>query len=459
MSLRIKLILALAALSALATIGLGVWSYAATADRLHHEIDSSLVVAAHPIVERLGGIDETELDQRGGSTDRPEGNYPFERPRSFEQIFLQILDETGVPLYGPRSGPLPVSSGDEDIAGAGKGGVSQVRNVELDGERYRMLTISVPTGAVQVARSLGETDRLLGAIRNRTLVAVVLVTSLAVLVGWLIARRATSRLIRLAGIAEEVASTGRLDIEVPVTGSDESGRLGQAFNSMLGALARSREDQQRLVQDAGHELRTPLTSLRTNISVLRRYDQLAPETRSQVLDDIDGEARELTALVNELVELASERRSEEPEQVLRLGEVAERAADRVRRRVGREIVLTADATSVNGRPNALDRAIGNLLENAAKFDLTGAPIELSVARGRVQVDDRGPGIAPADLDRVFDRFYRALDARGRPGSGLGLAIVRDVAEQHGGTVFAQARAGGGASVGFVLPVLAPPNLT
>ena len=124
----------------------------------------------------------------------------------------------------------------------------------------------------------------------------------------------TRRLARLTGVAEEVAATGRLDVPVPVGGSDEAGRLGTAFNEMLTALGRSRDAQQRLVQDAGHELRTPLTSLRTNVSVLRRHETLAPETRTRVIDDLDAETRELTGLVNELVELATDARDDEPAQ-------------------------------------------------------------------------------------------------------------------------------------------------
>jgi two-component system sensor histidine kinase MprB len=96
----------------------------------------------------------------------------------------------------------------------------------------------------------------------------------------------------------------------------------------------------------------------------------------------------------------------------------------------------------------LERAVGNLLENAAKFDPDGEPIAVRLRAGTVSVADRGPGIDAADTGRVFDRFYRADTARGMPGSGLGLAIVRDVAEAHGGTVFARPRPGGGAEVGF-----------
>ena len=101
---------------------------------------------------------------------------------------------------------------------------------------------------------------------------------------------------------------------------------------------------------------------------------------------------------------------------------------------------------------AIERAVSNLLDNATKFDTSTEPIEVAVHAGEVTVSDRGPGIPPADLPRVFDRFYRTDQARSAPGSGLGLAIVRDVADDHGGTVTAANRDGGGASVGLRLPV-------
>ena len=104
-------------------------------------------------------------------------------------------------------------------------------------------------------------------------------------------------------------------------------------------------------------------------------------------------------------------------------------------------------------PPALERAVSNLVDNAAKFDASSGPIDIEIADGRLVVMDRGPGIAVTDVGRVFDRFFRAEDARSRPGSGLGLSIVREVVERAGGTVEATARPGGGAVVGFRLPVV------
>jgi two-component system sensor histidine kinase MprB len=306
---------------------------------------------------------------------------------------------------------------------------------------------------VQIARSSRETERALSVIRRRTLQSVALVIIGAALLGWLIGRQVTRRLVRITQAADDVASTGRLDVEVPVSGADETGRLGSAFNRMLGALARSRDQQHQLVQDASHELRTPLTSLRTNVAVLGRMESLAPEARKQLLDDLDSETKELTALVNELVELATDRRDDEPAQDCDLESLCEQAAARVRRRTGRDITVVGDGSVVSCRPSALDRAVVNIIDNAAKFSDAGV-IDVVVVQGRVAVSDRGAGIPSEDLPHIFDRFYRSVVSRSQPGSGLGLAIVRDIVESHGGTVFAEAREGGGTTVGFTLPVKA-----
>jgi two-component system sensor histidine kinase MprB len=315
-----------------------------------------------------------------------------------------------------------------------------------------------------VAQEFSDTEDLLDELQQRTVLLELAVVIAAGLSGWWLARRITRRLVRLAGAAEDVARTGRLGIQVPVTGYDEVARLGRSFDRMLGRLAQSEEDQRRLVQDAGHELRTPLTSLRTNISMLRRIDELPPAVREELVADLAQESRELTDLVNELVALAAGQSDTEPMQRIDLADVAEDVALLARRRSGREItVRVSGSTTVDGRPGALQRAVSNLVENAVKFDRGGrAVVEIAVtgttiADGgignvRVEVLDRGPGIADGDLIRIFDRFYRAADARSLPGSGLGLSIVREVATAHGGAPFAFRRDGGGAVIGFTVGV-------
>jgi signal transduction histidine kinase len=201
------------------------------------------------------------------------------------------------------------------------------------GQRYRV--VAVPRaggGEVRIGRSLAETERVLSSLRNRSMLVGLVIIVLAAAAGVLIARRTTRSVTQLSAAADEVAATGRLNIAVPAGGRDEIGRLARAFSSMLAALTRSRDQQQRLVQDAGHELRTPLTSLRANIDTLRRHPDLAPAPRDHLLADLDSELRELSALVDELVALAVERHDDEPEQTGALDQLVERAAERARLR-------------------------------------------------------------------------------------------------------------------------------
>ena len=176
-----------------------------------------------------------------------------------------------------------------------------------------------------------------------------------------------------------------------------------------------------------------------------------PRSRQRLLEDVEGESRELTDLVNELVQLATDSRDAEDFEPVDLGVVADRVAVLFRRRTGREITVGAEQVVVMGRRHSLERAISNLVDNALKFDAGGvARVEIQVRGTTVSVSDRGPGLADTEQHRIFDRFYRATEARSLPGSGLGLSIVHDVATSHGGAVFARNRPGGGAVIGFTL---------
>jgi len=436
MSLRTKFVLALVGISVLATTAIGFFSYRITRSELTGEVDSSLRDTALQL-QRPGGADR--LTPSGRSF------------RSRSDVIVQVVDVDGdvFPLTGSQ---LPVTDADRAVATGS--GATLVRDIATDDGSVRMITVPLRNGrgAVQVARDLFETDQVLSGLRRRIVVASVVVVAIAAVVGAVLARGLTRRLVRLTEVAEQVSTTRSLDVTVPVGGQDETGRLGAAFQDMLSSLARSRADQQRLVQDAGHELRTPLTSLRTNVFTLRRGDVDDPVVRDRVLDDIDSETRELARLVDEVVEVATDRRGDEPEAPVDLGALVGRIAARAEQRSGRRVVVHRSSDSVvNGRPLALERAVGNLVENALKFDDTGGPIDVTCEGTRVEVADRGPGIPPADRQRVFERFHRSDAARSRPGSGLGLSIVREIVERHGGRVFVADRAGGGAIVGFVLP--------
>ena len=449
MSLRLKIVLALTLLAAGATAAIGIVSYTTIRHELHETVDKSLDEAARQFqrTPRLGDAG-SGVPPIGGRVNSP----GRDRPRSFEQVLFQKIDADGNVHISGQTDELPVTDADRAVAASTDPNASARFNVTIEGEKYRMLTVKAENGAVQLARSLEESQRSLERILRSTLFAVVIVALLSALLGLLIARQVTLRLLRLTSVAGEVAQTGRLDVAVPVDGGDETGQLGRAFSAMLAALQASKHEQHQLVQDASHELRTPLTSLRTNVSVLRRrYDELPVDSREQLLADLDSETRELTDLVNELVELATDRRDEEPVQPVRLVEVVERAASRARRRFGRVVVVSADDSVVDGRPNGLERATQNLIDNACKFAPDGR-VEVAISRGSVVVRDHGPGLAPADIPQLFDRFYRSVEMRSKPGSGLGLSIVRSLVEAHGGTVFARNADGGGAELGFTLPL-------
>ena len=224
---------------------------------------------------------------------------------------------------------------------------------------------------------------------------------------------------------------------------------------MLGALHESRLQQRQLVADASHELRTPLTSLRTNIEFLMRADDLPDGERRDLLRDVRSELEELTKIVQELVELASEQRPDvQSFEDVRLDQLAASVVERAGRRSSISVNLHATPTLVVGNYGLLERAAGNLVDNALKWSAADAPIDVSVADGMFTVRDRGPGISDADRPHVFDRFYRADAARGKPGSGLGLAIVKQIIDAHGGRVWIEPAAGGGTSAGFALQPVA-----
>ncbi|GAB7103573.1 HAMP domain-containing sensor histidine kinase [Streptomyces phaeofaciens JCM 4814] len=451
-SLRTTFAVSFAAVTAAVTVLIGVLSYSAAARLVRVDQESVFDEVVQDLRDEVRG---NAMAPEDFSSAAP--GHDIVRPARTD---VQVLGADGS-LVDRGSPGLPVVAADRRVAAAATAGeMVEHKDVDVGADVYRVATVALGggRGAVQVAQEFSDTEDLLRALQQRTLVLMTAVVTAAGLFGWWLARRITHRLVILTTAAEDVARTRRLGVQVPVTGHDEVGRLGRAFDRMLGRLAQSEEDQRRLVQDAGHELRTPLTSLRTNISLLRRIDELPPDTRDELVADLTQEARELTDLVNELVDLAAGQSDNEPPRTLDLADIAEEVAGAVRRRTGRQILVTASGdTSTDGRPHMLQRAVSNLVENATKFDREGrAPVEIAVkgpARPgvvRVEVLDRGPGIAEAELTRVFDRFYRAADARSLPGSGLGLSIVREVALSHGGTPFAFRRAGGGSVIGFTV---------
>jgi two-component system sensor histidine kinase MprB len=332
-------------------------------------------------------------------------------------------------------------------------------NAEVGDNHVRVITFPYQPGfAVQIARPLDETDRALARIRWLLILIATGGTLIAGGLGLIVSRAALTPVRRLTETTETVTKTGDLSERIEVEGNDELSRLAASFNTMLAALEESSRARSQLVADASHELRTPLTSLRTNIEVLASERELPAGERERLLSDVVEQLGEMTTLISELMELArGAEHLSEPEDV-RLDLVAAEAVERTKRnRPGVEFKTDLEESLVYGVPETLDRALGNLLDNAAKWSPPEGEVEVGVHGGEVTVRDHGPGIDEEDLPYVFDRFYRASSARGLPGSGLGLAIVRQVAQAHGGTVVAERAVGGGTLMRFKLNGAAEPS--
>jgi two-component system, OmpR family, sensor histidine kinase MprB len=365
--------------------------------------------------------------------------------------YVQLISSGGTLAGHPEVRPaLPVSGGARQVAAGNRQGF--IADARADGTHLRVLTAPIGSGyAVQIARPLTETDRALGSLRILLVAITGAGVLFAALLGWLVSRTALRPVRRFTERTEAVTGepVGR---RLAVEREDELGRLARSFNTTLEALESSVESQRQLVADASHELRTPLASLRTNIQVLSRANGMAADERERLMRDLELELDELTALVADVVDLARGAQPDTLSQELRLDELAAACVDKARRRSpGTGFAERLEPAVVHGDPDRLGRAIDNLLDNAVKWNRPGAPVEVALESGVLSVRDHGPGIPEADLPRVFDRFYRATEARELPGSGLGLAIVRQVADAHGAAVSAANAQGGGARLELAFP--------
>jgi two-component system, OmpR family, sensor histidine kinase MprB len=377
--------------------------------------------------------------------------------------YVQLFQANGQVLRSETKGlQLPVTAATRAVA-AGRHGAF-FSEATVAGTPLRILTKRAPEGGVwQVALPLTDVDNTLTHLKLVLALVCLGGIALAAALGLLVSRTALIPVRRLTGAAERVARTQDLGHRIQAGEDDELGRLAQSFNTMLAALERSRLAQRQLVSDASHELRTPLTSVQANLDALALSEELPARERARILAAAQAQLRELTVLVGDLVDLSKTEVEEVEVEDVRLDLAAAGALRRARLHAPEcPIVLDAEPCLVRAAPARLDRAIANLLDNACKWnppacnsedEPAGGPVEVRVRDGAIEVRDHGPGISAKDLPRVFDRFYRAPGARGRPGSGLGLAIVRQMAETHGGSVHAANDPGGGARLTLELPPL------
>ncbi len=438
MSLRTRLTLSVAAAVAVAVVTGSLIVRVVVTHQLRDEVDQALEARAESLPAFSVGMLPNGAYFLGIHRDELGGAAGY----------VQLATADGEAILPPGSETqIPITNDVKRVAVGSRG--SFFMDAHVQGTHVRVYTIPTTKRgyAVQIMRPLSEVDASVSRVTRYLFLIALAGVGIAVLLGLLVTRAVLVPVGRLTRATEHVTETGDLSSRMDVSGEDELARLASSFNTMLGALEESVRAQRQLVADASHELRTPLTSLRTNIEVLARAESMPPAEREKLLADVVEQLAEMTALVAELVQLARGEQPVEETEPVRLDELVAESVERARRNApGIRFAEDLAPAVVEGAPGAIERAVGNLLDNAAKWSPSGGTVEVLVRDGEVVVSDHGPGIDDSDLPYVFDRFYRAPSARGMPGSGLGLAIVKQVADSHGGSVVAERAPGGGARV-------------
>ncbi|MGH2634649.1 MAG: HAMP domain-containing sensor histidine kinase [Actinomycetota bacterium] len=434
MSFRRRLTLAAAGAVAVAVVLASVAAWFVVRRQLRGEVDEQLQ-------QRAAVIRQIPLRVADGNIEVPP---PLLGQRTF---FMQIVTPDGEVV---RTADSP----DIHFVARPPTEESALFDRRVEGTHYRVYTERIAGFTLTLALPLTDVDASLRRLAFILLIVTGGGIALAVALGGGVTAAAAAPVARLTEAAERVTETGDLSlrIEDPPSPGDEIGRLATSFNGMLAALESSVNAQKQLVADASHELRTPITSIRTNIDVLASGAPLEAGERERLLVDVRGQLEELTTIVNDLVELARDGQQPAGFGDVRLDEVVGASVEAFRRHVRDSTVVTdLEPSVVIGNAARIDRAVRNLLDNAAKWSAPGTEIVVTVRDGVVTVRDHGPGFPNEDLPHVFDRFYRSTAARSKPGSGLGLAIVRQVLESHGGRVTADNAEDGGAVVRLEFP--------
>src|SRR5579885_2230282 len=385
-----------------------------------------------------------------------------------ERVQVEIL-----PVYAPDSGT------------SGKAGNAP------DSETTTTSSNSAPViGFLLVAKSLSDVSSTLLLLQSLLLFAGLATLGGTLIASWLIASRVLRPLAGIVTTARAIVTStargtrlGSLNERVPrPSGRDELALVVDTFNEMLASLESATIAQRRFVADASHELRAPLTTIQGNLAFLQRhYDELPPEERRTMLADAHEETLRLAKLVEELLLLARADAStnilaeaqeaqlaetQQEEQLIELDHVVLQLVRQLRRRLaveGSALKLElghVEPVRVRGDEETLRRVMLILLDNAIKYTPAGdegkGRVIVSLQRvGReavLRVRDTGIGMEPADLEHIFERFYRADRARSRQGTGLGLSIAQMLVEQLGGRITAESAPGRGSTFSVCLPL-------
>jgi two-component system OmpR family sensor kinase len=455
--LRVRLVLVVVVLVTAGLLVAGVATRYALESFLIDRVDQQFGPAQHPLVMELSG-DEPDSDHLAPNLEGvlPRGSYA-----------TLIAPGSGVaPEFYSSQGATPASL--RELARSAPFGLSTAGG-------YRIDVVAAPSGPggdgnarLAIAIPLSDVHSTLDRLALLELLIGLVVLGAIAAVAYLLVRHELRPLIQIEDTAAAIAAgdlARRVDEADPAT---EIGSLGQSLNAMLAQIEqafderrRSEQRLRRFVADASHELRTPLTSVRGFAELFRRGAADRPDDLAIVMSRIEAEAVRMGVLVEDLLLLArlDQGRAIERQPVDVAALVGELVEDHRMLHAEWPIELrSGDVPEVLGDELRLRQAIGNVLTNARLHTPAGTPIAVSVSQRPdevvIEIADRGPGIPADELERVFERFFRADPSRARAsgGSGLGLSIVASILEAHGGRVEAENRADGGAVFRLVLPV-------
>ena len=428
-----------------------------------------LVVAAVAIVAAQRRLLTEELEETlvaaaaiHAGAERPDPGTVLASPTDDDGV-AQVVDADGAVIAATANldGVPPIAEpppDGEDVV------VRTLDTIRVDESSYIVVSRRAGDDVVHVAASLGDVTESTRLLAGSFAVGVPIVTAvLALLIWWLVGR--TLRPVESIRAEVEAISGAELHRRVPQPpGDDEITRLARTMNSMLERVETASDRQRRFVADASHELRTPLTRMRAELEVdLAHPSESDPQaTHRSVLDEVIG----LQRLVDDLLALAraDSRRSTAGAAAVAAPVALAPLARREAERAARPGVLVdveidsgdePDGAVVLGAADDLGRAVGNVVDNAARY-ATGA-VHIRVGRDDgiavLRVSDDGPGIPVAERERIFERFTAARRHRGTStgGAGLGLAIAKDIVVRHGGTIRVDGASAPGATIVIELP--------
>ena len=468
MSLRARLLIVLAVVSAAGLVAADIATYAALRSSLFRRVDASLDTSATGVASSLDRFERgppgVQLQRLAALGVLTPGMFIDLQPRDGSRPIQATVTRPGETAPTPRipRSFAPGSDGDARRATVG---------ATTGGSRFRLLAVAAPSGTLILGVPLHETEVTLNQLKWIELLVACAVIATALLLGvWLI----TASLRPLVRMEETAAAIGAGDLSrrvEPDGGNTEIGRLGASLNAMLGQIedafserSASEARLRRFISDASHELRTPIAAVSAYAELFDRGARDRPDDLERAMAGIQRESRRIGVLVADLLLLARLDQGRPLEsRPADLTAIAGEAVDAAHAmEPARPLALEAPAPiTVTGDPERLRQVVDNLLANVRAHTPADAAATVRVRRegsGAVlEVADAGPGLDAEQASHVFERFYRGDPSRSRDhgGAGLGLAIVAAIVEAHGGAVAVESRPGAGTMIRVTLPDVPP----